>query len=60
MMRFFDNDADALDLSRRLNQQRKVNSRSTIYVVVDGPEDNHVVVKLQEAIDMGLTYRWAA
>ena len=57
-MRRFKTEAEAELFMRLRNQAERQNRRSDLVVLVDGPEDNYVVMSLTEAVENGFLYRW--
>ena len=55
-LRFFDTELEAEAHMRKLN---RVAARNTMFVLVDGPEDNFAVMDIDSAIENDFLYRWA-
>ena len=58
MMRFT-NQQNAEDFMRRTNRAERQNRRSEFVVLVDGPEDDSIVMNLKDAIESEFLYRWS-
>lgn len=58
-LRLYDTEAQAEDAVRRLNRTASGDARRSLVVLVDGPDDDFAVMDLREAIEAGITYRWA-
>lgn len=52
----FNSEDDADRLMRVLNRAAR---DQTVFCIVDGPEDDFVLVDLATAIDLEMPYRWA-
>jgi hypothetical protein len=56
----FDDKDEAEDWMRMKNAAcRRAGNKRDVYVLVDGPDDNFVVMDLRTAVESGFLYTWS-